>query len=100
MANDLTSNPLILDTAAAGDVLSANAPAKIKKLRWVVLTGGVAADTCVLTDSAGKVIWECANQGALANFNLETDFGSAGHKVRGLKLPTIARGKLYVYVQA
>src|SRR5262245_25073015 len=97
MANDLSSNPLVLDTAAGTDILAANAPVKIKKLRWVVLTGGVAADTCVLTNSAGKVIWECANQGALANFNLETDFGP-GHKVLGLKLPTIARGKLYAYL--
>lgn len=103
MANDFTSNPFIIDTPGATDLLVPVAGAKISitKLRWVVGTGGVAGDNVSVTNSAGKEIWAKFNTVTAA-----TSFEEDAEEnfipplpVKGLKVPTMSRGKLYVYVR-
>jgi hypothetical protein len=102
MANDFTSNPFILDTAGATDLLVPTAGARIQvsKLRWVVGTGGAANDTISVTDSAGKEKWSSfhtVTAATTAEEDTESDFFPAIDML-GLKLPTMTRGKLYVYL--
>lgn len=102
MANDFTSNPFILDTAGAGDLLvpTAGARLRIQKLLWVVGTGGVAGDNISVTDSAGKEKWasfHTVTAATTAEEDTESDFYPP-LDILGLKLPTMTRGKLYVYL--
>lgn len=102
MANDLTSNPFILDTAAGTDLLVPTAGARIQvsKFRWVVGTGGVAGDSISVTDSAGKEKWasfHTVTAATTSEEDSESDFFPP-LEMKGLKLPTMARGKLYVYL--
>jgi hypothetical protein len=96
MANDFSNNPMILDTAGGADLIGLNASIRIRKIRWTAASGGVAADSAVLTNSAGKVLWEQFNSTAAAQFGYETDFYEP-LRALGLKIPTLARGKVYVY---
>ena len=97
MANNFNIPKLmVLDTAGAGDVLTANAPVKIKSIRWSP-GAAVTGDSVVLTNSAGDSIYEhqivtslAVNAGAPAVFE-------PALLVKGLKLPTIARGKLFIH---
>ena len=96
MANDLTNNPLVLDSAAATVIVSNLI--KITALKWTVDAGGTDNDTCVLSDKNGKVVYEeilnVATSGLLQappiNFNPPL-------KVNGLIMTTLSGGKLYVY---
>jgi hypothetical protein len=87
---------MILDTAGGGDLVGANSAVKIRKIRWTCPTAGVAADSAVLTNSAGKTIWEQFNSTAAAQFHYVEDFNPP-LRVLGLKIPTLARGKVYIY---
>lgn len=103
MANDFTSNPFVIDTAGATDLAVPVAGAKIyiTKLRWVVGTAGVAGDNISVTNSAGKEIWAKFNS-VTSNATFEEDAEEnfiPPLPVKGLKVPTMSRGKLYVYVR-
>jgi hypothetical protein len=56
MANQLTGNPLILDTAAA--TVLTNTAFRVSSIKWTVDNGGADNDTCVLTDKNGVVKYE------------------------------------------
>lgn len=96
MANDITTNPLVLDTAAATAIVSNLI--KITALKWTVDNAGADNDTCVLSDKNGKVVYEeilnVATNGTLQappmNF-------APPLKVNGLIMTTLSGGKLYVY---
>lgn len=96
MANDITNNPLVLDTADAGDVI-ANL-FRITAIKFTVDAGGADNDTCVLTDKVGKVIYEeilnVATSGTLQappmNFIPPL-------KTNGLRCTALSGGKVYVY---
>lgn len=96
MANDISSNPLVLDTAATSVVVSNLI--RIKALKWTVDAGGTDNDTCVLTDKNGKVVYEeilnVATSGTLQAppMNLIPPLN-----VNGLVMLTLSGGKLYVY---
>lgn len=97
MANNFSIPKLmVLDTAAGTDVLAANAPVKIKSIRWAP-GAAVTADAVVLTDSAGNSIYEHTIVTSLAvNAGAPHVFEPA-LLVKGLKLPTISRGKLFIH---
>ena len=87
MANDLTQNPLILDTAAT--TLLQDGPCFIKSVRWVNAT--TAGHTAVLQDAESNVWWDSIASGA--NY-VEEDM--IERWVTGIRLTTIGSGKVYV----
>lgn len=91
MANNLDSNPWILDTAATitTDRVRCN-------LRWV--GASTAGHTCVIKDTAGRVVWRSVASGA--NY-VESDAINAGggpFQFTGFVLDTIGSGILNVEV--
>ena len=99
MANDLTCNPLVIDTAAATAILSGGL--LITNIRWVDSGNDIAdGDQAILHNAASKVIWEarCTTVGAGTTTPpaAETSFAVPLH-VMGLIAPTLTHGKLYVY---
>lgn len=96
MANEITGNPLILDTAAATDVI-ANLML-ITAVKFTVDSGGTDNDTCVLTDKNGKVIYEeilnIVTSGVVQAppMNFVPPLPS-----NGLRCTTLSGGKVYVY---
>jgi len=96
MANDITNNPLVLDTAAATAVISNLF--RITAIKWTVDAGATDNDTVVLTDKNGKVIYEeiltvitsGMTQAPPISFPIPL-------KCNGLICPTLSGGKVYVY---
>jgi hypothetical protein len=96
MSNDVSQNPLVIDTGGASDILSASQRADVVGFWWDN-GAAVTADTCVVTDTAGKFIWSQTITTSLAT-------GPGGLslprplKVKGIKVTTLSRGKLYIYL--
>src|SRR6267142_2538687 len=94
LANDFTSNPWIVDTPAA-TILSTD-QIRVRGVRWVgATTAGHAAE---IQDQAGKVKWSSVASGA--NY-VEADLLNSppiGFNANGLKVPTLASGKLYIEI--
>lgn len=96
MANVVTGNPFILDTAA-DDVVAGIV--EITKIRWV---GATAVDhTAQLEDAAERVIWAATTTdiGTATNVIVpepESDFNPP-LKVQGISVGALESGKLYVY---
>lgn len=90
MANDLTHNPLVLDTAA---VISATNVFRIKK---IVFRGALAGDDAIFEDGLGRVIVRLTAPAATSND--EFDCVGSPMIVTGLELASIAAsGVAYVY---
>jgi len=90
MANDLTHNPLVLDTAG---VISATNIFRIKK---IVFRGALAGDDCIFEDGQGRLIVRLTAPGATSND--EFDCVGAPHVCVGLELASIAAsGVAFVY---
>jgi len=95
MANDLSNNPLIIDTPGAGDVLAASAPITVQSIRWDPGAAGAQGDQCIVTDSAGRQVFAYTiRTGTLVGDWQEYP---QGLRMKGLKVPTLARGKAYIY---
>lgn len=93
MANDLTNNPWVVDTAAA-TVLSADR-LRLVTIRWVGATD--AGHTAVVTNAAGKVVW--AGNAGSADHSEESQlpgYRTKGLDTVGLVVPTLGSGKLYI----
>ena len=93
MANDLTQNPFILDTAHASNVLTTE-KLRVKGVRWVAAT--TAGHTATLKDGSGKIVWTSVAAGAN---NVEADkiYGDMrGQNLDGLMCTALQSGKLYV----
>lgn len=92
MPNDLTSNPLILDTAAA--TVLTNDKIRVNGIRWVGAT--TAGHTATLTDASGKVMWTSKASGAN---NVEADDiypNERGQNWDGLVCLTLGSGIIYL----
>lgn len=87
MANDISADPWIIDTAAA-TVLSTNM-LNIKSIRWVGAT--TAGHTAIIHDKDSNVIWSSVASGA--NY-VESEI--VEQWVHGLIVPTLASGVLYI----
>ena len=96
MANNITTNPLVLDSAAATAIVSNLI--QIKTLKGTVDNGGADNDTCVLSDKNGKVVYEeILNLVTSGNLQAPPITFNPPLKVDGLIMTTLSGGKLYVY---
>lgn len=92
MANQLSGNPWVIDTAAATVLL--DTWADIRLIRWV--GAGVIGDECSVTDQNSRVIF--SSFAATAKYKDEVSFEDRqGLSVNGLIVPTLASGKVYIY---
>lgn len=89
MANDLTGDPYIIDTAAATVLSTINL--FIKSIRWV--GGTTAGHTAVIQDQKGNVIWTSEASGA--NY-VESEI--IEQWIDGLIVPTLTSGVLYIQI--
>lgn len=90
MANDLTKQPWMVDTAA-GTVLTTER-LKVKGVRWVGAT--TAGHQAVITDRNSRTVWESVAAGAN---HVESDLiESEDPGWDGLRVPTLGSGRLYI----
>jgi hypothetical protein len=89
MANDLTKNPMVIDTAAATVLWSD--PIKIKSIRWVSKSA-TAGDDIEIQDSNNQELWVSVASGA--NYSEEVIIERWWHE--GFKVPTLDSGTLYI----
>lgn len=87
MANDLTSNPWVLDTAGA--VFSGEV--RIDRVAWK--NASALNHTVLVQDSAGKTIFEDFASGATYNTS-----EPLGRTYTGVTVTTLNSGKLYLHV--
>lgn len=98
MANDLTGNPWVIDTASSTPVTTEDV--YLDAIRWVGAT--TAGHQAVVKDNKGTpdTIYEGLANGA--NFIDERSFGAeySGPRrvVGGLAVTTLGSGKLYIYL--
>ena len=81
-------NPLIVDTADATAVVTGNM--EITGIRWVGAT--TAAHTAILQNAAGVVVWSAIISAANLVHESLLPF-----RTKGLKVPTLGSGTLYIY---
>jgi hypothetical protein len=93
MANDLTKNPWVIDTAGATSTWTG--PVYIQKIRWVPAAAG---DDLVINDKNGEEIFSVTNAltGGVAGTIKEDFIGMPPY--HGFNVATIGGGTLYVYV--
>ena len=92
MANDLTLNPLKIDTAG-NDLLTT--PLRVRKIRWV--GGTTAGHTAVIQDQNSNPFW--SSVASAANYVEESDFSTDDSQrtvLNGLSV-TLGSGTLYIY---
>jgi hypothetical protein len=89
MANDLSNNPIVIDTASGSVLIST--PIRIRKIRWVGAT--TAGHTVIIRNSVDIVFWKSVAAGA--NYVEETDFSnhdSQRNLLFGLKVTVLGSG--------
>jgi len=91
MANNLTGNPLVIDTAATITTY----PTKVKFMRWTPTTTG---DDLLVVDNAGNTIWTYKALAADANQGITFDLTLDGAVCNGIVVSTIDNGTLYIYL--
>jgi hypothetical protein len=96
MANTRTDNRLVLDTAGAGDIIAASQICHIMGIAWDN-AAAVTADAAILTDTAGVRVWSFTITTSLAVGTCGVSFSRPVVSV-GLKMPTLTRGVLFVYL--
>lgn len=98
MANDITCNPIIIDTAATTEIVTNLI--HVTHIRLVDSGNDIAdADQAILQNSAGKVVWEHRVTAPGMVADMQTAFVPS-LAVRGLICPTLTHGKVYVYYDA
>ena len=91
MANDITSNPLIADTASATTLTDGTF--KATKIRWV---GGTTAGHTVSVQDKNSIV-KFAAEATGANYT-ESEHFDPPLILEGVKVPTLGSGKIYIYV--
>lgn len=97
MSNDVTGNPLVIDTASATAITAYSFTAWA--IRWV--NGTTAGHTISVQDRHGKVKY--ATVAAAANYVEESHLVSPKNEsllFDGLLVPTLASGTIYIYVDS
>jgi hypothetical protein len=89
MANDLTSNPWVIDTPGAGVI--SDLKLYVKGVRWIEAT--TAGHIAEIQDKNGKTKWRSV--ASAANY-VEADMIENIVKWDGIKVPTLGSGKLYI----
>ena len=93
MANDITNNPILLDTASASAVTTVTFVAT--KIRWVGAT--TASHTVSITNLNATVKFAAEATGA--NYS-ESEHFDPPLIFEGLVIPTLQSGKIYIYCQS
>lgn len=91
-ANDLTGNPLILDTAASTVITTGSY--RVTSIVWACGTACAAADLLLLKNQAGAVVVDLVASAINTNYTITFP---APLSVSGLILTTIGHGKVYLY---
>lgn len=95
MANDITLNPIVLDTVSTTSLTTRQFA--VVKIRWYAPSAS-AGNAVSITDSAGTVKWQSIATGS--NYVEESSWDlDAPLEFSGLKLPTIATGTVYLYLK-
>ncbi len=94
MSNDITINPIKIDTAAAG-VITTNT-FKLYKIRWISASS-TAGDNVLVQNAASTVKWEGLSEAATTDVD-ESTFDPP-LIMAGLIVPTLDDGTLYLYVK-
>lgn len=92
--NDLTGNPLVVDTASTTVPVWTAQAGRIQSVRWV--GGTTAGHTAVIKDAAGHVKW--AAVATAANYTDETDFWEPLTVKSQILVSTLGSGILYIYL--
>jgi hypothetical protein len=94
MANNLTGNPIYIDTASATAL--ATQRFDVVKIRWVYV-GAVAGNQAVVQDKSSNPTWESCASGA--NY-IDSDAWEKDNPLvmNGLLVPTLAGGALYIHL--
>ena len=94
MSNDLTGNPLYIDSASATAL--ATQRLDVLKIRWVSKTAS-AGDQAVVQHQTAAPVWESCAVGA--NY-IDSDAWEKDNPLilNGLLVPTLTTGALYIYV--
>ena len=94
MSNNVTRNPLYIDTAGASAVISGRI--EITKIRWVSASAS-AGHQCVIQDGSGNAVWESV---APADDHIDSDAWTDENPlvIVGLKVPTLGSGAVYINV--
>ena len=94
MANDLTGNPLYIDTASATPL--ATQRFDVIKIRWVSVAAA-AAHQAVVQSQSGAAAWASCAVGA--NY-IDSDAWEKDNPLvlNGLLVPTLTSGALYIHV--
>lgn len=92
MANDLTNNPLVIDTAGT----LTTKPVQIAALYWAAGASGAAGDTCVVTNGS-KTLWAptIAAANATASISFDPPLSASG-----LAVSTLSHGTLFIYLRS
>ena len=93
MANDLTKNPWVLDTASSTSIW--DGPVYINKIDWVP---AAANDDLVITDKNGGPIWSVTNALTGGRAGLESQDLRGNPPYQGFIISTLGGGTVYVYV--
>ena len=96
MANDLTKNPWVVDTAA---VLSTD----IVLLQKLTYHPAADDNDLLVVDGTGSIIWAIRGAGSAnlydSTYILSEDFGGSGKAVRGVTVTTIDGGSLHILIR-
>jgi hypothetical protein len=98
MANDLTKNPLIVDSATSNALIPTTQTIVIERIRWHD-AGGSAGDRAVVQDGFGNLLWNTTASGS--NYEEVEDMTWLQKKTRtlhGLLVPTLSSGTLNIYI--
>ena len=91
MANDLTKQPWIIDTAAA--TVLTNDRIRVKAVHWVGAT--TAGHQAIVQDPASRELFRADASGVN---NVDRLLFEADWRL-GFKVPTLDSGKLYIYIE-
>lgn len=99
MANNLTGNPLVIDTANAGAALiPAGQPIPISAIKYIGAT--TAGHEAVVQDANGNPWWDDIAFSTNYASDLESfvDVPLSVRTLNGLKVPTLGSGRIYIWV--
>ncbi|MFQ5640832.1 MAG: hypothetical protein ACE5IR_22870 [bacterium] len=99
MANDITKDPIVIDTASASNITTKTFSVHAIRL---VSPSATAGDTYVVQDKNGNLKWDtvAVNNAPLVEHTHVADGYGEPLIFEGLKVPTLANGKISLYISS
>ena len=94
MANNVLSNPIVLDTTTVGESIDLNSK-RVLSIYWFSPTS--AGDDVLLTHDGGQTLFVGKAEADLGSQFFQIG-GSQGIQVRNVRVNTIDSGVIYLYV--